>query len=844
MTGWSADTLLGKKFGEIDTIFGIVPEDRKIILDSARLAMQKPGETFPVPPFRLSDVHGEMHFIEGTHTFLPAVRGLEGLLFHGRDVTGRIRAEQELKRKNEELGASYEQLTASEEELRSQYEELAWSGKQLRESEEKFRGIFEQTHDALVLFTEDDGAIDCNRQALELFGYPSKEELLRLTPADTSPPFQADGQDSRVAAEERIRNVREKGVEHFEWLQQRKDGSTFLADILLSAFELDGKRVFLSSIRDITVRKKLEDDLQLLRISVERSYDEVFWMNFDGSIRYVNDAACRITGYSREELLSMKISELDPGCTPEIWTRCITDLRERKNQFIISRHRCRNGTIIDVEIVAVYVGRGGQEYSFAFVRDITERKRAEMALAESEERYRSLVNTSFDGIAIHQGGILVYLNQTGARILGYDDPAALIGRPALEVVHPDDRARVGDRIRQSPDKPMDLVHERFLQADGSTIDADVATTPCTWQGNPASYVTFRDISIQKRAERELLESERKYRHIIENLQDAYIRTNRDGHITMVNPAAVRMYGYNSVHEMIGLPAEYLYANPVQREKLLQRLREGGGGVTDVTGTGHKKDGTHFWASLSIQFIRDADGSVEGTEATVRDISERKAMEQAIQEANRKLNLLSSITRHDVANQLSVIQGYSQLAMMKNPDPVVADFLAKIQTAADTITRQIEFTKAYQELGVRTPAWFRLDEVIAAAGGPEITTSATCAKTDIFSDPMIERVFFNLFDNARRHGGAGTEIAIRCERAPDGLVIIIEDNGVGIPPGEKEKIFEKGYGKNSGFGLFLAREILAITGITIRETGYQGIGARFEVTVPKEMWRPAPPAEIP
>jgi len=98
--------------------------------------------------------------------------------------------------------------------------------------------------------------------------------------------------------------------------------------------------------------------------------------------------------------------------------------------------------------------------------------------------------------------------------------------------------------------------------------------------------------------------------------------------------------------------------------------------------------------------------------------------------------------------------------------------------------------------------------------------------------MLEKVFYNLFDNAQRHGERVTEIAIRCERAPDGIIIIVEDNGVGIAAGEKEKIFERGFGKNTGLGLFLVQEILSITGITIRETGIPGEGARFEIAVPK------------
>jgi signal transduction histidine kinase len=118
----------------------------------------------------------------------------------------------------------------------------------------------------------------------------------------------------------------------------------------------------------------------------------------------------------------------------------------------------------------------------------------------------------------------------------------------------------------------------------------------------------------------------------------------------------------------------------------------------------------------------------------------------------------------------------------------------------------------------------------------VSLSGTCRGIEIFADPLLERVFFNLFDNAARHGGTGISITIRCERDPESLLIIVEDDGTGIPGNEKEKIFERGFGKNSGLGLFLAKEILAISGISIRETGIPGKGARFEMLVPKSALR--------
>lgn len=102
--------------------------------------------------------------------------------------------------------------------------------------------------------------------------------------------------------------------------------------------------------------------------------------------------------------------------------------------------------------------------------------------------------------------------------------------------------------------------------------------------------------------------------------------------------------------------------------------------------------------------------------------------------------------------------------------------------------------------------------------------------------MLEKVFFNLFDNAIRHGERVTSISVRCEPSGEELVIVVEDDGIGIPLDEKQKIFGKGFGKNTGYGLFLVREILAITGISIHETGKHGSGARFEITIPKDGFR--------
>jgi signal transduction histidine kinase len=225
----------------------------------------------------------------------------------------------------------------------------------------------------------------------------------------------------------------------------------------------------------------------------------------------------------------------------------------------------------------------------------------------------------------------------------------------------------------------------------------------------------------------------------------------------------------------------------------------------------------------------------------QDITERKRAEEALHQANRKLNLLSGITRHDIKNQLTVLMGYLDLLEMKQPDPTLIEYFKKLTIAADRISAMIQFTKTYENIGVNAPAWQDAGTVADATakdvslGNVQLDNDLP-AGTEVYADPLIAKVFYTLIDNAVRHGGTITTIRFSSEERNGNRFIVCEDDGVGVPAEEKEKIFERGFGKNTGLGLFLAREILDITGIAIRETGEPGKGARFEIAVPKGTWR--------
>jgi PAS domain S-box-containing protein len=228
------------------------------------------------------------------------------------------------------------------------------------------------------------------------------------------------------------------------------------------------------------------------------------------------------------------------------------------------------------------------------------------------------------------------------------------------------------------------------------------------------------------------------------------------------------------------------------------------------------------------------------EKLVKEIEERRKVENALHQVNAKLNLVSSITRHDILNRLTVIYGIISLLQEKMSDPTYSGYLKKAEESAIAIKRQIEFTRDYKNMGLEKADWQNVDDTLRQSCKDVdlkgVTMEIVTDKLEIFADPWLKKVFFNLIDNTLRYAERVTKIVVSLRESEDGLEIFFEDNGIGIPFDEKEKIFERGYGKNIGYGLFMVREILAITELTIRETGEPGKGARYEIHVPKRFYR--------
>jgi len=386
---------------------------------------------------------------------------------------------------------------------------------------------------------------------------------------------------------------------------------------------------------------------------------------------------------------------------------------------------------------------------------------------------------------------------------------------------------------------------------------------------------------RRTAELALRESENRFRTIIENIIDVYYRTDSEGILIYASPSVLQMLGYDSLDEVIGKRNGEFWKEPAEREIFMALLKEKKE-VRDYEVTLLTRAGEAIHVAVSSRICTDENGAFDGVEGILRDISERKKAEAelkaknlelaemnrelsdtlkkltavqtelaernqdlivreeslkrsaaALKRANKQLNLLSSITRHDILNQITALNGYLTLVRDELPDGITTGYLDMLESVAGTIETQIAFTRVYQDLGSQEPQWLEISSLI-----PHITISGlTITESDlngirIYADPIAGKVFENLLDNTIRHGGAVSRIEVTAHKEPGHLIITWDDNGVGIPASEKELIFQRGYGKNTGFGLFLVREILSITGITIREIGTEGNGARFEILIPE------------
>ncbi|MFZ0006320.1 MAG: PAS domain S-box protein, partial [Methanoregula sp.] len=710
----------------------------------------------------------------------------------------------------------------------------------LKKSELQYRRLFETAQDAILILNGVSGEIiDANKFIIDMLGYPLEyfkgKHLWELG-------FLKD----KTLAQDAFLKLKTDGYIRYEDIPlETKQGREMRVEFVSNVYLVDDKPIIQCNIRDITERKQTEDALR----ESENRYRDTFDLNNavmliinpeTGSIVDANSAASRYYGYSHEEFSRLKIMDINIAKPSTIKSDMSAALGNHGELFTF-RHRKKSGEIRTVEVFSGPIMFDGKQFLHSIIHDVTERNRAEVALKESEKKYRSLFEQMLEGFAYcqmiydekGQPADWVYLNVNTAfeRITGLEN---ITGKRVSDVI-PD--------IRKQTPELFDIYGR--VASTGIPETFEINFKPLTLWLRISVFspekgyfgAIFEDITVRKRTDERL----NHLAAIVTSSENAIIGKTLEGIITSWNASAERIYGYTA-SETIGKPISMLVP-PGERDEIpmiLEKIRAGET-IRSFETKRMAKDGRIINVSLIVSPIKNDKGIITGASTIGQDITERKHAENALALANRKLNLLSGITRHDILNQLTALKTYIELSKDMQDKETLAKYISTEEKIADTLERQINFTREYQDLGVTVPVWQNvrvcIEKAVASLPMRNVTVKMDFVDCEIFADLLFDKVFYNLIDNALKYGGnTMTFIRISSFVSGKGITLVCEDNGAGISEDDKKHLFTRGFGKHTGLGLFLSREILSITGITITENGEAGKGARFEITVPKENYR--------
>jgi PAS domain S-box-containing protein len=375
----------------------------------------------------------------------------------------------------------------------------------------------------------------------------------------------------------------------------------------------------------------------------------------------------------------------------------------------------------------------------------------------------------------------------------------------------------------------------------SLIIREIASPIFNKSGELAGSIdSITDITALKQREIAMQDSESRYKTIIENISSAIAIIEEDATLSYINPEFEKIIGYVR-EEVEGRKKWTDFVAPPDLERMLEYEHERRAEV-EIIPANHefrfiRFDGEARNGFLTLTPITDTGKMV----VSLMDITDKIHEEDALQRANKKLNFFNSITRHEILNHLTVVKGYIELSRehLRNPEFLLRSFDKEL-TAANSIQNLIIFTRDYQNIGIQPPAWYSISRTIKSAAAGirlgSINLSDDTGGVEIYADHLIEKVFFHLLENAVKYGGKIRTIRFFCDESFEELHVICEDDGLGIPPDAKEKIFNRQFFQNTGLDMYLSREIVSITGMSLRETGTYGTGARFEIRVPKGAYR--------
>ncbi|OPY31773.1 MAG: putative diguanylate cyclase [Methanomassiliicoccales archaeon PtaU1.Bin124] len=625
------------------------------------------------------------------------------------------------------------------------------------------------------------------------------------------------------------------------YLQKGADVNSMFAEL---------ENMVLQAIRRHEAEKAMRDSEERLELAMEATNDGLWDFDLTENSLFWSSRSLRMFGYSLGEL-QPSVENWRENIHPEdrpIVERHLQEYLEGKYETFELDYRIRHkkGSYVWVKVKGKIVARDDNGRPIRLIgthTDITKQKLAEERLRQSELRFLELFETIGSGVTIYDvkndgatsdDYFVKEANRASVNLFG-QPKERLIGH-TLGEVSPGIGGTTFIAAAQKVWKtgtPLRLPATHFAAMD-AWLENSIFRLP-----SKEVVVITDDVTLEHKQRSELMASEERWKYALEGSDQGVWDWNIVTNETYFSKRWMEMLGYEEGEIQLDYNAWLERIHPDDQTSTIVQLQSYIKGETDSYQSEHRlrcKDGTYKWVLDRGKVMdRALDGKPLRMIGTHTLIEEIKQNELALRQANAKLNLLSSLTRHDLINKLMVVMGYVDLLKKKNIDPDSEHYLTRMDKVLRSLHTEVKFTKDYQDLGLKEPQWQRLSTLLSDMDSP-VNMSVDVDNITVYADPMLIKVFRNLLDNSMRHGERVSNIRIHTYLNENDLTILWEDDGVGIPSDQKERVFQWGVGKNMGLGLFLIRQVLSITGMTIKETGEFGRGARFEIYVPSEAFR--------
>ncbi|MFH2012496.1 MAG: PAS domain S-box protein [Pseudomonadota bacterium] len=812
--GYSMEEIILRPFIEF-----IHPDDRQIVMERYLQRMEGKKDLPDRYSLRGIDKSGSVRWVEISATII-LWEGRDASLSIVNDITERKRTEEALRK----------------------------SEKQLREVASKLPGVVFQFY---ARTNGEMGVSYISDQAEEIFGLNPGSEKLFEDCIELVIPEYRDGFMKSI--EEAVSGLTDWAS---EGIMRKPSGEIKWFSAKSSPTKYENEVIFNGVLLDITEHKRAEQALQeseeKYRLLVESALEAIFIVQ-DEVLKFSNCRATEIFGYSQEEIILRPFAEfIHPDDLQPVMERYLQLLEGKED--LPYRHCFRvidkSGSVRWVETSANLVaweGRGGA--LLCIVYDITERKRTEQALRESEEKYQLLVENAMDAIYIAQDGIIKFANRRAIDLYGYS-MEEIINRPFADFIYPDDLQMVTELYVQQLEGNKDSPERysfRAIDKSGSVRWSETSTNLVVWEGRKASLNIIHDITERKQIEDALQSSEERFRTLAENAPDIIYTTDRNGVFNYTNPAFGKILGY-STEDVIGKTVLDFAEGEGTRDyiNLFKQVRDKKETVRGVYGELRHKDGSIRLFEISASPNFNPRGKTTGVVGLLKDITKQKETEDRLRESREQLRNLSvylqsvreqerkNIAReiHDELGQMLTALKMDIFWLKKRLPKDQKILIDKTESIIQTVDSSVKVTKKIisdlrpgllDDLGLTAAIEWQAEDFQNRTGIKCIVSiePEEMVLNEEYSTTLF-RIFQEAMTNIARHANA-TKVDISLTEESGSILLKVNDNGNGI---NEKQIFSP-----NSFGLLGIRERVYALGGKVQIKGYPGKGTMLIAEIP-------------